>query len=160
MTDKYQQHSERLNRFIQKHLPLVVCMGLKIDNYDGQQLIVSAPLSLNRNDKKTAFGGSIFNLCVTNTIGLAFIKCFEVGLNPNIVVAKADIEYLLPITSESIKSICISPQANAWQNFFKRFEEQGKASITLQSVVAEHGQPAAIFNGRFAIVGESGTTVL
>lgn len=159
MNHSEQVNSQRLARFIQRHLPLVCEMGLEIVDYNGEQLVVQAPLAKNHNDKGTAFGGSLYNLCISNAIGLLFIKCFEQGLNPDLVVAKAEIEYLLPVTHDPIVSQSLSPSDELWQAFFSRYNERGKASIELQAIVASGTQNAVIFTGRFALIGESDTSI-
>ena len=98
----YQEVTDRLDKFISNHLPLVVSMGARIHHYDGADFVVSAPLALNHNDKGTGFGGSLYCLCVTNAIGLLFLRCFEEGLNPDLVVSKAEISYLRPVASATI----------------------------------------------------------
>ena len=153
------QHAQRLTRFIKNHLPLVTAMGAQISFYDGQRFDLSAPLSLNHNDKMTAFGGSLYCLCVTNAIGLMFIKCFEQGINPDLVVSHAEIDYIKPVPSEHITAVASGPDGLKWQQFFQRYQEKSKAGMNISSIIEVNGQQAVSFNGRFAIVGESDTTL-
>ena len=109
--------TNRLEQFIDNHLPLIKAMGASIKSYDGKMFYLQAPLSKNHNDKYTAFGGSLYNLCITNAIGLGFLKAYEQGLDPNWVVAKAEISYLAPAKEETLTACCISPTENQWQDF-------------------------------------------
>lgn len=153
------QHSERLNRFIDKHLPLVTNMGVAIKHYDGNSFVIEAPLALNHNDKMTAFGGSLYCLCITNAIGLVFLKCFEQGLNPDLVVSHAEIDYTLPVKDSAIESSCVSPNNTRWKEFFDTYNENGKSGISLQATIMNGDNVAVSFQGSFAIIGESNTTI-
>ena len=149
------QPTQRLQQFIAEHLPLVTAMQAEINFYDGQQFYLQAPLGLNHNDKYTAFGGSLYNLCITNAIGLGFIKAYEKGLDPNWVVAKAEIEYKAPAKSECLIAKCISPSEELWQQFFKDYNEKGRARIEITSTVYEGNIIACQFTGKFALIGAS-----
>lgn len=145
--------STRLEQFIALHLPLVKAMSASINFYDGKDFRLQAPLQLNHNDKGTAFGGSLYNLCITNAIGLGFLKSYEKGLAPNLVVAKAEIEYLRPATDQTLIAHCKSPSEKQWAEFFDKFQHRGKAKIDLESTVYQDGKIACLFKGQFAIIG-------
>ncbi|NRA41635.1 MAG: YiiD C-terminal domain-containing protein [Pseudomonadales bacterium] len=153
--NQHAQYTQRLQRFIENHLPLVKAMGAEITDYSDKAFSLSAPLALNHNDKMTGFGGSLYCLCVTNAIGLMFIKCFEQGLNPDLVVSHAEIDYQRPVADALITATASSPDTADWQQFFTRFDERGKAGMSLSSHIYSAGQLAVSFNGRFAIVGET-----
>lgn len=145
---------QRLERFLENHLPVMVSMGASVKHYDGQRFELQAPLALNHNDKGTGFGGSLYNICVMNAIGLGFLKAFERGLDPDLVVGKAEIEYKAPVNADPIVGIALSPDDEAWETFFQRYVETGKASITLESRIYEGDTEAVYFRGRFALIGE------
>ena len=44
--------------YIQQHIPITAHLGVKILSFDGQKVIISAPLESNKNLHGTAFGGS------------------------------------------------------------------------------------------------------
>ncbi len=146
---------DRLQDFISSHLPLVGAMQASINYYDGKVFRLQAPLAVNHNDKGTAFGGSLYNLCITNAIGLGFLKAYEQGLDPNWVVAKAEIEYKAPANSETLVAHCQSPTDEQWQSFFDDYHSKGRARITLCSTVYEDEVIACHFTGQFALIGAS-----
>ena len=145
---------QRLERFVKRHLPLMVSMGAHIHSYDGKTFRLCAPLSLNYNDKGTGFGGSLYNLCVMNAIGLGFLKAFERGLAPDLVVGKAEIEYKAPVTTDPLVATSESPAEADWDQFFAEYATTGKAAITLESRIFAGEKEAVYFRGRFAIIGE------
>ncbi|MDB4453615.1 thioesterase domain-containing protein, partial [Pseudomonadales bacterium] len=64
MTDDFLNDglNDGLNEFITQHLPSINAAGVTVESQNNEQLILSAPLSLNHNDRGNAFGGSIFNI--------------------------------------------------------------------------------------------------
>lgn len=150
-----QTHTDRLNHFIQHNLPLLVSMKVDIVHYDGKQFRVKMPLSSNHNDKGTAFGGSLYCLCIINAIGLAFLKSYEQGITPDLVVTRAEIAYLAPAKGENIIAEAIAPDLARWQQFFSDFKTQGKAKIALESQIMHNKKTCVKFTGDFALIGEN-----
>ena len=58
--------TDEMKAFLYQHIPLAVAMQVNIDDYDGQHLVISAPLAVNNNDKGTAFAGSISSLATVS----------------------------------------------------------------------------------------------
>ncbi|MDF1691811.1 MAG: YiiD C-terminal domain-containing protein [Zhongshania sp.] len=141
-----------LDDFIAQYLPTAQHMELSVKHYDGKSLSVHAPLAPSINDKLTAFGGSIYCVAVMACWGMTYLRCVDYGLDPDIVVAEASIEYLKPVTGDIIGSSIVVDEEK-WQHFFKRFEERGRAKIDLQSEILVDGEVAVRFKGLYAIVG-------
>lgn len=144
--------AHRLSEFIAEHLPTARHMRLSVSDYSDGALTLTAPLGPSINDKQTAFGGSIYVVAVMACWGSVYLHCVESGLDPDIVVAKAEIEYLLPVPSDIVARSLPAEDAD-WQGFFTRFEERGRAKIELCSEVIVNGEVAARFKGLYAIVG-------
>ena len=142
----------KLSEFIEQYLPTARHMQLSVTDYQQGCLQLHAPLAPSINDKQTAFGGSIYVVAVMACWGSVYLHCVEQGLDPDIVVAKAEIEYLLPVPEDIVARSLPAPEAD-WQVFFQRFEERGRAKIELCSEVLVNGQVAARFKGLYAIVG-------
>ncbi|MFT6551513.1 MAG: thioesterase domain-containing protein [Zhongshania marina] len=141
-----------LDDFIGKYLPTAQHMQISVEHYDGSSLRLHAPLAPSINDKLTAFGGSIYVVAVMACWGMVYMRCVDYGLDPDIVVAEASIEYLKPVTGDIVASSLVSDEKN-WENFFHRFEERGKAKIDLSSEIIVNGEVAVRFKGLYAIIG-------
>ena len=55
------QFQKRINQ----NIPLTKAMGLKLLEWDGTALLLSAPLAPNSNHQGTGFGGSLYGVGVT-----------------------------------------------------------------------------------------------
>lgn len=143
--------SEALSTFFDNHLPITGYMGLQVESYDGQTLVLYAPLEPNINDKATAFGGSLYNVAVMACWGLAFLKTQEHGLVCNQVVAEGHISYKAPVHG-AIRARCSAPEPARMAQFIDTFNAKGRASIVLNATVECSGKVAVEFEGKYAIL--------
>ena len=94
-------------------------MNISVNDFDGHQLSLVAPLVHNSNDKGTAFGGSLYCLAVMSCWSWFYLRCLNTRIEPigvpNIVVTKASIDYLLPVTDETIIATCRLDDESIWQ---------------------------------------------
>ncbi len=145
----------RLADFVEQHLPLARAMHIDIAAYDGNTLVLSAPLAYNNNDKLTAFGGSLYCLAVMSCWGCVYLRCLneQIALPaPDIVVTGASIKYTAPVTASTIEARCDSSEVD-WEAFAARYAERGVARVTLGAEVIDGGKTAVEFSGDYALIG-------
>lgn len=152
--------SKKLTQFFGDHLPITQFMGLDIESYDGQTLILTAPLEPSLNDKQTAFGGSLYNVAVMACWGMIYLKTQEKGIQCNQVVTEGKVKYIAPVTGR-LRAICHAPNDEELNTFFKSFDEKGKAKISLDAVIYDNinmmiidaeTKPSVKFTGQYAIL--------
>lgn len=143
---------KNLESFVLRHLPLARAAGISVDEYSGDTLVVSAPLDMNINDKGTAFGGSLYNLCVIAAWGMTDLKAKELGLKGDIVVAKGEINYLRPLRGRLIARV-EAPSEEDLGRIKKSYESRGKATFHLDVLVVDENQNACVqFKGKYAVL--------
>ncbi len=126
-------------------------MGIEVEKYDGNILRLSAPLTPNINDKQTAFGGSLFCVCVLSCWGMVYLKTQEKAITCNQVVTDSNISYLKPVGGKIIAE-CKSPSNEELESFFSAYEAKGKSKISLQSKIVCDNKTAVNFSGQYAII--------
>ncbi len=144
--------SHKLTEFLKAHVPATQYMGFEVKEYNGHSLTLSAPLDPNINDKQTAFGGSIFCLCVMCCWGMVYLKTQEKNIACNQVVTESNISFLSPVDGEIIAT-CTSPSEEELKEFFERFETRGRSKIALTAEVQCNDTTAVKFSGQYAIIG-------
>lgn len=148
----HQIAARALQDFFMLNVPLARAAKISVHSYDGAKLVFQAPLEPNINDKGTAFGGSTYVLCVSTAWGMSSIKAQELGLDGELVVAKAEIEYLRPL-SETLIAEVHSPSSEELQHFKDSFERHAKAVFELSAVVNNsEGKACARFKGKYALL--------
>lgn len=155
-----EQISKKLKKFFVEHLPITQFMGLEVESYDGDTLILTAPLEPNINDKQTAFGGSLYNTAVMACWGMIFLKTQEKNIVCNQVVTEGSMKYIAPVDGR-IRAICHAPSEDELVAFFDHFERKGKARISLEAAVYNdtcvmkidpETKPSVKFLGQYAII--------
>lgn len=143
---------QNLENFVLEHLPLARAAGITVDDYTGAELRVSAPLDKNINDKGTAFGGSLYNLCVIAAWGMTDLKAKELGLKGDIVVAKGEIDYLRPLRGRLTASV-LSPSEEDLRRIEKSYHARGKAAFYLEATIVDENQAICVnFKGKYAVI--------
>ena len=140
--DMVQQTQELLH----SKIPITRAMGLKVEAYDGQRLVLSAPLAANVNHLGTAFGGSLNALAVLSGYGLLWLELLEAECH--IVIRESSISYDRPVRGE-LRAICVRPQAAALAEFKRTFHAKGKARIALTATIEDEGLTCVRFRGVF-----------
>ena len=151
-TQNFMDLAKDLGDFLTEHLPLARAAGIKVDDYDGNCLEVSAPLENNINDKQTAFGGSLYNVCVIAAWGMTDLKAKELGLSGDIVIAKGEINYLRPLRSRLIAK-SFSPDKAMLEKAAQAYQTKGKAVFTVSAQVLDEQQQVCVeFQGKYAVL--------
>jgi thioesterase domain-containing protein len=132
--------------YFHQQIPITRAMGVRVVAHDENQFIVEAPVALNSNHLRTAFGGSINAVATLAAYGLLWLGLRDYAVH--VVVAESAIRFLRPVR-ETIRAICLRPEHDEWAAFQTRFAEKHKAHITLRVNVMEAGQTAAEFEGIF-----------
>ena len=151
-TSNYREIAQNLQNFLLGHLPLARAAGVVIDSYDGDVLTASAPLENNINDKLTAFGGSLYNLCVIAAWGITHLKAQELEMEGDIVVAKGEINYLRPLRNHLVAK-AFSPNDKDLEKAVKFYKARGKGVFTVHAEIRDDaGELCVEFFGKYAVV--------
>ena len=133
-------------KFFHEQIPITRAMGLRVVANDENGFVVEAPVALNSNHLRTAFGGSINAVATLAAYGFLWVELNEAAVH--VVVAQSSIRFLRPIR-ETIRAVCLRPTADALEAFRAQFAAKRKARIALRVNVIEAGEIAAEFEGQF-----------
>jgi thioesterase domain-containing protein len=133
-------------QFLHEQIPLTRAMGLRVVANDENGVAVEAPVALNSNHLRTAFGGSINAVATLAAYGLLWLELDNPAVH--VVVAESSIRFLRPVR-ETIRAVCARPGPDEWKAFRAEFESAGKARLKLRVNVVEAEQTAAEFEGTF-----------
>ncbi len=133
-------------RFLHEQIPLTRAMGIMLESYDGEQLVVTAPLEPNHNHLGTAFGGSLSAL--TTLTGYAMLWLQLGDRNAHIVIRESNIRYKHPVRG-MLRAVCLRPDETSLASFKVVFQSTGKAHLKLQVQVIQADQVCVMFEGDF-----------
>jgi len=145
----------RLGREILADIPLARAIGLAVSAWDGDSLVLAAPLAPNVNDKGCAFGGSL--ACVMTLAGWGLIRLAQDarGLAADLYVQDSALRYLAPVW-EDFSAVARLAPGEAFAPFLDALGTRGKARLRVECVVAlADGTPAATLEARFVALARS-----
>jgi thioesterase domain-containing protein len=132
--------------FFHEQIPITRAMGVRVVANDENGFVIEAPVALNSNHLRTAFGGSINAAATLAAYGFLWLELNEAAAH--VVVAESSIRFLRPVR-ETIHAICLRPAAEELAAFRSQFAAKRKARIALRVKVIEGGETAAEFEGVF-----------
>ena len=147
MTDANLLHDTE--QFLHEQIPLTRAMGVQVEAYDEEQLIVTAPLAPNHNHLGTAFGGSLS--AVATLTGYCMLWLLLGDRESHIVIRNSSINYRRPVR-QGIRATCRRPDEPALSTFKARFEQTGKAQMVLQVAIVEDDVVCVEFEGVFVAI--------
>lgn len=148
MNNRHVESAARLRDQLANKIPLASAMQLSVESWDGRQLEIAAPLAPNRNDKQTAFGGSLYSLAVLSCWGLFTMRLWEEGLECEVVIQEASASYLLPVANDMV-SRCVLADDELWRSTMTQLRRRGRARIALDAEIFAGAEPAFRLRGRF-----------
>jgi thioesterase domain-containing protein len=126
-------------------------MQLHIQDYNQNELITTAPLDININDKGTAFGGSLSTITIISSWSICWLISQELKFDSkNIVVIKNENSYLKPVTKDIICHT-IKPNKQEIQVLKEKLGKKGSASLKIKSQIIENGEVCVEFEGVYVI---------
>ncbi len=142
---------KQLEKKLHEEIPLTKVMKLKIDTYNDKELITSAPLDININDKGTAFGGSLSTMTIISSWSLCWLISKELEIDSkNIVVIKNENLYLKPVRKDII---CYThkPSIEEISILKEKIDKKGSSSIKIKSKIIEDDEVCVEFEGTYVI---------
>jgi len=124
-----------LTQKIRDAIPLSDAMQFTIDRLELGEIRVTAPLSPNINIHGTGFAGSIYSLAVLTGWALCTHIIDELGLDAELVVARAEIAYRAPVRGDL--DCRASTDAAQRAAFLQSFQERGKGKLVLDITVGD-----------------------
>lgn len=116
-------------------MPPVAAMGVAIAGWDGHALSLSAPLAAHRNDKGSAYGGSLVSLMTATAWGLVTLKVEAAGLDADVFVADSQVRYRAPLLADLTAQAQLETEAG-WPVFLATLRARGRARATVLAQVA------------------------
>ena len=142
---------KELEKKLHKEIPLTNFMQLKVSNYDENELVTTAPLDVNINDKGTAFGGSLATICIISGWSLSWLISKELGFDSNnIVIIKNETSFRRPVTKD-IVCITKKPSKEEIEIVKQKLQIKKSASLKIQSQIIEDGEICVDFEGYYVI---------
>ena len=137
-----------------RDIPPVAAIRTQVASYDGVRLALTAPLSVNVNDKGSAFGGSMMSLMTYAGWGLVMLQLEQAGIDADVFVADSNVRYLKPLYEDLRAEAELAPD-QSWPVFLQTFAQRGRSRIQVQArILQADGQVMADLSGRYVAIAK------
>lgn len=145
-------NSQDLINTLKTKITLYEHLGIKSVTATAHQVRFQVSLKNNENHKGTAFGGSLYAVAVLASYAMVLAGLRARGIpTDDIVIAKGDIHYLLPVESD-FEVVCEFSSVRAENDFYEELRAQGRVRGHLTSyILADGGSRKASLNGVFVV---------
>ena len=142
---------KELQNKLYNDIPLTKIMEIKIQNYTNQELITTASLGININDKGTALGGSLSTITIISGWSLCWLISKELGFDSNnIVIIKNETSFRKPVTKD-IVCHTKKPSLEEIQILKEKLLTKKSASLKIKSKIIEDNETCVDFVGFYVI---------
>lgn len=123
---------------------------MQVESYNGETLILHAPLAPNINHKQTAFAGSLNAVITLAGWGLLWLILKEENIAGKIVIQDSTINYLQPVVAD-FRAVCRRPDPAQLQRFLNILKKKGVARLELEAVIETEPEKTLLvtFSGRY-----------
>jgi len=139
-----------LQTILHSEIPLTKAIGLEVLECNESDLTLYAPLENNINHKSTAFGGSLYSVCVLTGWSLIYLLLHRHELSGHIVIQESNTRFIKPVTT-GIRSKCAFTSDEQCEKFIRTFKRKGMARIRLESRVICNDETSVIFHGNYVV---------
>lgn len=145
---------EDTRAMLESHLdtiPIVRAMQVAVGDIEATRLQLTAPLSVNLNDKGCAFGGSLVSLMTLAGWALVTERLHDAGfLDTEVFVADSEVKYRAPLWNDLVAEVTAA-EGEDWDDFLSTFKQKGKARMTVEVCVPlPDGGVATSMRARYA----------
>jgi thioesterase domain-containing protein len=141
--------SAAFERELLADIPLARAIQLRVTDWNGDRLLMTAPLPPNINDKGCAFGGSLASVMTLAGWGLIVLKLRSLGRKCDVFVQDSTIRYLAPVWTDFAAEANLA-DGESWDSFIALLGERGRSRLRVVCrVPLAAGGDAVTFEARF-----------
>lgn len=134
---------------LQKNIPLTQAIGISIERFGADEVVLKIPFAPNRNHVGTVFGGSLYSAAALACYGLFRAISAESGIvSDNLVIQNGEISYSAPVLGD-FEARSLRPPEDEVQKFLEQLKRHGKARLALTATLTQHGAEKARFQGDY-----------
>ena len=140
---------QETEQFLQAKIPITVAMGVRVESFDLEKLVITAPLDVNHNHLGTAFGGSLSAIATLAGYSLLWLELGD--RDSHVVVKSSSIQYRHPVRGE-IRAVAKRLDPAVLSRFETKFTKTGKAGLEIAVTIEEDDRVCVDFKGVFVAI--------
>ena len=142
---------------LRRDIPLARMMDIRIADWVGDSITLTAPLEPNINDKGCAFGGSLASLMTIAGWALIRMAMDQRGIRGDVYVQDSQIRYLAPVFGE-LRATARLVEDDSFASYFSTLASRGKARLGVCVEIASAQETiGSSLTGRYVAFGKPAT---
>ena len=139
-----------IQKLFDQEIPIAHKMGITVESFKRDEIILKLPIENNTNPKNTAFAGSIYSGLVLSGWGLIVGNLKTRNITGLVVIHEGKVRYDKPINSD-FEIHCKIEEYGLFDEFINKFKRVGRSKIVLNSMAIERGETKASFDGKYVL---------
>ena len=127
-------------------------LGIELSEWDGRRVTLSAPLEPNRNDKGTAFAGSIDALLDLAGWSAITLALRDAGIEAEVMIVKSKTEYMAAARSDMTATATITKEET--DRMMAELQARGRSRTSLSSSVESGNERCAAAAAHYAVIAK------
>lgn len=140
-----------LRKKLRVEIPATRRLKIEPAHCDDDALVFKAPLAPNRNDKGTAFAGSLCAIATLAGWSALWLALRDAGLRGIIVIQDSSIRYIRPVTCD-FEARCPWPTPAQLIRLFGALRRRGKARLRLRVAIHQNSTEAMTLIGHYVVL--------
>jgi thioesterase domain-containing protein len=125
-------------------------LGIQMNDWTDGRVELVAPLASNRNDKGTAFAGSIASMLSLAGWAAITLALREAGIKAEVMIVKSEIDYRAAAHGALFAEATLAPEET--ERMTRELNERGRCRILLAAQLHSDGIDCAHMSGSYAIM--------
>jgi thioesterase domain-containing protein len=129
-------------------------MQLRVACAETGRVVIAAPLAGNRNDKGTAFAGSLYSVAALAGWALLTRRCRTEALDAEVVLQSSQARYLAPARAD-FSAVAREPGRAELAKLRRMLARSGRGRVTIAVEVRCADAAVMSFTGAYAVIARS-----
>lgn len=139
---------ELLRAKLGTEIPVTQPLGIRVVDFEDDQIVLWAPLEKNRNHQGTAFAGSVNALATLTGWASVWLTLADSNVQAALVIQDSSIQYSKPV-KDDFRARCKLPSGPDVQRFLEAISKHGRGRIRVEVSVLTGRLEVARFEGRY-----------
>lgn len=128
-------------------------LGIKVAEWNGRCIELTAPLDRNLNDKGTGFAGSIDSLLDLTGWSAVTLAFRDAGIEAEVMIVKSETKYTAAVRADMTATVEI-PNAE-WAHVLQDMKTRGRSRLEIESSLVSAGVQCAVMTAHYTIIAKS-----
>lgn len=151
MANSHLPDRDRLQALLLAYIEPARALGLAVEAASPAGVILTAPIAGNRNDKGTAFAGSLLSAAALAGWALVSCICAAESIDVEVALQASDARFLAPGRA-NLRAVARAPEEAALVKLKRMLTRGGRGRVEITVAVTSGDAEVMTFTGTYAVI--------